>query len=50
MRSLTDADGLKLSSLAIISGYQLKYFLFRFNLTNGVFPTREVISFAISMK
>ena len=27
-----------------------KYFLIRFNLTNGVFPTKEVISFAISMK
>ena len=49
MRSFTDAVGLKLSSLAIISALQLNSLGNRFSLTKGVWPTKEVMSLAIGM-
>ena len=49
IRSFTDAVGLKLSSLAIISALQLNSLGNRLSLTKGVWPTREVMSLAIGM-
>ena len=49
MRSFTDAVGLKLSNLAIISALQFNSLGYRFSLTKGVWPTKEVMSLAIGM-